>query len=212
MLSWLIVDVAIQWGGWAVSAVLKVIQCQSTCKGNATTWCVFAKTDTARALQVNAPFGSCKSTRVTAPDMQAGPGCIAVQIVLLFECSTKLQPVDDMAWSVQVLAPQCALHTCGATLQQLDCMSPRARLLESWSLTYVALQLLLGAYLITLFAHKLPLNFATLVFLHVTVLVALQTEKFYDMLGTGSFAVLALGSLLKAPSMHARKVRCYWSA
>lgn len=34
----------------------------------------------------------------------------------------------------------------------------------------------------------------------------LQTEKFYDMLGTGSFAVLALGSLLKTSSMHARKV------
>jgi hypothetical protein len=37
--------------------------------------------------------------------------------------------------------------------------------------------------------------------------VCLQTEKFYDMLGTGSFAVLALGSLLKSSSIHARKVR-----
>jgi hypothetical protein len=35
---------------------------------------------------------------------------------------------------------------------------------------------------------------------------ALQTEKFYDMLGTGSFAALAVGSLLAAKSMHARKV------
>lgn len=33
-----------------------------------------------------------------------------------------------------------------------------------------------------------------------------QTEKAYDMLGTGSFAVLALGSLLTSSSMHARKV------
>jgi hypothetical protein len=41
----------------------------------------------------------------------------------------------------------------------------------------------------------------------VSACVSLQTEKFYDMLGTGSFAVLALGSLLKSSSMHARKVR-----
>jgi hypothetical protein len=37
--------------------------------------------------------------------------------------------------------------------------------------------------------------------------MSLQTEKFYDMLGTGSFAVLALGSLLKGSPIHARKVR-----
>jgi hypothetical protein len=35
---------------------------------------------------------------------------------------------------------------------------------------------------------------------------ALQTEKFYDMLGTGSFAALSLGSLLAAKIMPARKV------
>jgi hypothetical protein len=35
---------------------------------------------------------------------------------------------------------------------------------------------------------------------------ALQTEKFYDMLGTGSFAALSLGSLLAAKSTPARKV------
>lgn len=35
---------------------------------------------------------------------------------------------------------------------------------------------------------------------------ALQTEKFFDMLGTGSFAALAVGSLLASKSMHARKV------
>jgi hypothetical protein len=38
------------------------------------------------------------------------------------------------------------------------------------------------------------------------LIVAMQTEKFYDMLGTGSFAALSLGSLLAARSMHARKV------
>lgn len=35
----------------------------------------------------------------------------------------------------------------------------------------------------------------------------LQTEKFYDMLGTGSFAALAVGSLLAGTSRHARQVR-----
>eukprot|EP00879_Flechtneria_rotunda_P024862 GHRR01026381.1.p1 GENE.GHRR01026381.1~~GHRR01026381.1.p1 ORF type:complete len:300 (+),score=97.06 GHRR01026381.1:326-1225(+) len=34
----------------------------------------------------------------------------------------------------------------------------------------------------------------------------LKTEKFYDMLGTGSFIVLSLGSLLAIKSVHARKV------
>uniref|UniRef100_A0A383WPW5 Uncharacterized protein n=1 Tax=Tetradesmus obliquus TaxID=3088 RepID=A0A383WPW5_TETOB len=34
----------------------------------------------------------------------------------------------------------------------------------------------------------------------------LKTEKFFDMLGTGSFAALAVGSLLASESMHARKI------
>ncbi|KAF8062669.1 hypothetical protein HT031_003998 [Scenedesmus sp. PABB004] len=34
----------------------------------------------------------------------------------------------------------------------------------------------------------------------------LKTEKFYDLLGTGSFAALAVGSLLTAQSQHARKI------
>lgn len=32
-----------------------------------------------------------------------------------------------------------------------------------------------------------------------------QTEKFYDMLGTGSFAALSIGSWLASKNNHARK-------
>lgn len=39
------------------------------------------------------------------------------------------------------------------------------------------------------------------------IAVFLQTEKFYDLLGTGSFAALAIGSLLASHNIHARKVR-----
>lgn len=39
-----------------------------------------------------------------------------------------------------------------------------------------------------------------------------QTEKFYDMLGTGSFLVLSIGSMLTTKDLHPRKVKLFFAA
>jgi hypothetical protein len=43
--------------------------------------------------------------------------------------------------------------------------------------------------------------------LAVLPVVAMQTEKFYDMLGSASFLTLSIGSLLASKTQHPRKVR-----
>jgi hypothetical protein len=69
--------------------------------------------------------------------------------------------------------------------------------------------------LCTAIAHHMPLYANTIPMLlcnRCSVSInAGQTEKYFDMLGTGAFAVLSLGSLLAARSRHARKVRSHSS-